>query len=89
LGFIANELITNAVKHGKGKIVLGLDVDPDRGYALSVCNEGPSLPAGFDPSDCKGLGMKIIRSMVKQIGGELGFGQGIDNRGVRFVVRFS
>ena len=89
LGFIANELITNAVKHGKGKIVLGLDADPDRGYALSVCNEGPPLPAGFDPNGCKGLGMKIIRSLVKQIGGEFSFGRGSDNQGARFVVRFA
>jgi len=89
LGFIANELITNAVKHGKGKIIVGLDADPDRGYALSVCNEGPALPAGFDPNLSKGLGMKIIRSMIKQIGGELGFGRGADNQGARFVVRFS
>jgi two-component system, sensor histidine kinase PdtaS len=89
LGFIANELITNAVKHGKGKIVLGLDADPDRGYALSVCNEGPALPAGFDPNLSKGLGMKIVRSLVKQIGGDFGFGRGMDNLGARFVVRFS
>ena len=89
LGFIANELITNAVKHGKGKIVLGLDADPDRGYALSVCNEGPPLPAGFDPNGCKGLGMKIIRSLVKQIDGEFGFGRGAGNQGARFVVRFA
>ena len=89
LGFIANELITNAVKHGNGKIVLGLDADPDRGYALSVCNEGPPLPAGFDPNGCKGLGMKIIRSLVKQIGGEFSFGRGSDNQGARFVVRFA
>jgi len=89
LGFIANELITNAVKHGKGKIIVGLDADPDRGYALSVCNEGPPLPAGFDPNLSKGLGMKIVRSLVNQIGGEFGFGRGAGNQGARFVVRFA
>jgi two-component sensor histidine kinase len=89
LGFIANELITNAVKHGSGKIIVGLDCDPDRGYAMSVCNEGNSLPHGFDPSVSKGLGMKIVQSLVRQIGGEFAFGRGADNRGARFVVRFS
>lgn len=89
LGFIANELITNAIKHGKGKIIVGLDSDPDSGYALSVCNEGAPLPEGFDPNASKGLGMKIVRSLVKQIGGEFEFGRGADNQGARFVVRFS
>ena len=89
LGFIASELITNAVKHGKGKIIVGLDADPDCGYALSVSNEGPPLPAGFDPRASKGLGMKIVQSLAKQIGGEFCFGQTADNQGARFVVRFS
>jgi two-component sensor histidine kinase len=89
LAFIANELITNAVKHGKGRILVGLDIDPDRGYALSVCNEGAPLPDGFDPAASKGLGMKIIRSLVQKIGGEFGYGRGAENQGARFVVLFS
>jgi len=89
LGLIANELITNAVKHGSGRIIVGLDTDPDKGYALSVSNDGPPLPDGFDPAGCKGLGMKIIHSLVRTIGGDFGFGRGTDNRGARFVVLFS
>ena len=57
LGFIANELITNAVKHGKGRIIVSLDTDPETGYALSVSNRGAALPDDFDPAACKGLGM--------------------------------
>ena len=89
LGFIANELITNAVKHGRGRIIVGLDTDLDKGYALSVTNDGPPLPDGFDPAACKGLGMKIIESLVRTIGGDFGFGRGTDNQGTRFVVLFS
>jgi len=89
LGFIANELITNALKHGRGRIIVGLDTDPDKGYALSVSNDGPPLPDGFDPAACKGLGMKLIQSLVRKIGGDFGFGRGADNRGARFVVLFS
>jgi two-component sensor histidine kinase len=89
LGFIANELITNAVKHGRGRIIVGLDADPDKSYTLSVCNDGPALPDGFDPDLCQGLGMKLIRSLVRKIGGEISFGQGADNQGARFVVLFS
>ena len=89
LGFIANELITNAVKYGTGRITVSLEPNPEKGYALSVSNDGPGLPDGFDPADRKGLGMRIIRSLVKQIGGELRIGRGERNQGTRFTVLFS
>ncbi len=89
LGFIANELITNAAKHGTGRIAVRLEADAAKGYALSIANEGPGLPEGFDPAAGKGLGMRIIRSLVKQIGGELRIGRGDNNQGARFTVLFS
>ena len=49
LGFIANELITNAVKYGTGRITVSLEPNPEKGYTLSVSNDGPGLPEGFDP----------------------------------------
>ena len=89
LGFIANELITNATKYGTGRITVRLEPNSEMGYALSVANEGPALPEAFDPAACKGLGMRIIRSLVKQIGGELRIGRGDRNQGARFTVLFS
>jgi len=89
LGFIVNELITNAVKHGKGRITVRLEPNPGKGYALSVSNDGPVLPEGFDPGASKGLGMKIVRSLVERIGGELRIGRGDKNEGTRFTVLFS
>ena len=89
LSFAVNELITNAAKHGKGRITVRLERNPGGGYALSVSNDGPVLPEGFDPFACKGLGMKIIRSLVERIGGELHVGRGDNNQGTRFTVLFS
>jgi two-component sensor histidine kinase len=89
LGFIVNELITNAVKHGKGRIMVRLEPNPGKGYALSVSNDGPALPEGFDPAACKGLGMKIIQSFAERIGGELRIGRGDKDQGTRFTVLFS
>ena len=89
LGFIANELITNATKYGTGRITVRLEPNPEKGYALSVSNEGAALPEAFDPAAGKGLGMRIIRSFVKQIGGELRIGRGDRNQGARFTVLFS
>ena len=37
LGFIANELITNATKYGTGRITVSLEANPEKGYTLSVC----------------------------------------------------
>jgi two-component sensor histidine kinase len=34
-----------------------------------VSDNGPGLPIGFNPACSKGLGMKIVLSLVKQIGG--------------------
>jgi two-component sensor histidine kinase len=89
LGFIVNELITNAAKYGKGRITVRLERNPGEGYALSVADDGPALPEGFDPVACKGLGMRIIRSFVERIGGELRIGRGDKNLGTRFTVLFS
>jgi two-component system, sensor histidine kinase PdtaS len=89
LGFIVNELVTNAAKYGKGRITIRLERNPGKGYALSVSNDGPSLPEGFDPAAGKGMGMRIIRSFVVQIGGALRIGRGDNNQGTRFTVQFS
>jgi two-component sensor histidine kinase len=89
LGFIASELITNAAKHGAGRITVTLEANPTKGYALSVASEGPTLPEGFDPAAGKGLGMRIIRSLVERIGGELRIGRGDNSQGAQFTVLFS
>lgn len=89
LGFIANELITNAAKYGNGRITVRLEQCPGKGYALSVSNDGPPLPQNFDPAASKGLGMKIIRSLVERIGGELKIGRGASDEGAQFTVFFA
>ncbi len=89
LGFIASELITNALKYGDGPITVRLAPDPRKGCALTVENAGPALPEGFVPAESKGLGMRIIRSFVGSIGGELCVGRGEKNQGARFTVLFS
>jgi two-component sensor histidine kinase len=89
LGFIANELITNAVKYGAGRITVSLEAISAKGYAFSVSNDGPGLPEGFDPAASKKMGMRIIQSLVKQIGGELRIGRGDRNQGTQFTVLFS
>lgn len=88
LGFIVSELIANAAKYGSGRIAISLQPHPGFGYALSVSNDGPTLPEGFDPSASKGLGMRIIQSFARQIGGELRIARGDDGLGARFTILF-
>jgi hypothetical protein len=40
--------------------ITGRNQSPDNGYALSVLNDDPVLPEGFDPAACKGLAMTTI-----------------------------
>jgi two-component sensor histidine kinase len=87
LSLILNELITNAIKHGKGRITVTL-AKAGTGHALSVCNGGPALPESFDPTACKGLGMTLVSSLAAQIGGELRIDPGDDNDCTRFTVLF-
>jgi two-component sensor histidine kinase len=89
LSFIVNELVTNAAKYGEGPITVRLEVDPGRGCALSVSNDGGTLPDGFDPATSTGLGMTIVRTFVESIGGNLRFGRNDNDRGARFTVLFS
>jgi two-component system, sensor histidine kinase PdtaS len=88
LGFIVNELITNCAKYAKGNIAVRLETTSPASHSLSVSDDGPGLPSGFDPATSKGLGMKIVLSLVKQIGGELRILPGDDGRGARFMVAF-
>jgi two-component system, sensor histidine kinase PdtaS len=88
LGFIANELITNAAKYSTGRITLSLKTEPGKRYSLSVSNKGPGLPEGFDLGSRKGLGMRIIQSFVEQIGGELRIDRVDRSQGTRFTVLF-
>jgi len=88
LGFIVNELITNSAKYAKSNITVRLETSPSIGHSISVLDDGPGLPAAFDPAASKGLGMKIVGSLVKQIGGELQIAAGKNGRGATFTVTF-
>jgi len=88
LGFIVNELITNSAKYAEGHVSVRIEATSPTDRSLSVMDDGPGMPAGFRPEDSKGLGMKIVLSLVKQIGGTLSIVPGDNGRGTRFLVKF-
>ncbi len=88
IGFIVAELVTNSAKHAKSDIVVRLEASPTLGHSISVLDNGPGLPREFDPTKSKGLGMKIVLSLVQQINGVLRITSGADGRGASFIVTF-
>ena len=64
LAVVANELFTNAVKHGSGKIRLGFIVQDH--YALfRIADEGPGFPGGFDPESLSRVGLELVQTVVR------------------------
>jgi two-component sensor histidine kinase len=88
LGFIVNELITNAAKYANGLITVRLETISPAVHSISVSDKGPGLPDGFNPADSKGLGMKIVLSLVQQINGQLTIAPREHGQGGRFTVSF-
>ncbi len=61
LGLIVSELVTNAAKYGKGRIVVGVARAPG-GLDISVSDEGPGFPDAMPGS---GLGMRLITALAR------------------------
>jgi two-component sensor histidine kinase len=88
VGLIVNELVTNAAKHGHGTIAVSYAVNGDR-RLVTVSDEGDGLPSGFDPKTAKtGLGMKVVRLLAGQLGGDFTATSGPQGRGTEFCVAF-
>ncbi|MHA3774153.1 sensor histidine kinase [Verrucomicrobiota bacterium sgz303538] len=77
---LAQEAVTNALKHGKPHIITVQVAFEADGVLLSVADDG----AGFDPSRAPGLkeghfGLQGMRERVKRLGGKIEIMSGIGN----------
>jgi two-component sensor histidine kinase len=88
IGLLTNELVTNAAKHGAGKVVVFYKID-GTARELSVCDEGEGVSKNFDPANSKGLGMKVVGLLAKQLGGTLAVSANPSGRGACFQVAFA
>jgi two-component sensor histidine kinase len=90
IALIANELITNAAKHASpegsppGRVAVRLSEMADATLLLSVSDDGPGLPADFDMATSKGLGMRVVMALTKQLGGNIAHHSGAD--GTSFIL---
>ena len=64
LGLVTTELVTNTLKHGRGRIRLRVRREAG-GIEISARDDGPGLPADLDPARSQGLGMRLILALAK------------------------
>ncbi len=74
-GLIINELVSNSIKHAfndgrKGRIIVEFLLLPNGKRSLAVADDGEGIPHNFDIDKTDSLGMKLVSSLSKQIGGE-------------------
>jgi len=68
LALLINELVANAVSHGfagraRGRVTIRAEREGELAI-VRVSNDGHGIPAGFDPAQSTGLGMRIIQRLV-------------------------
>ncbi len=73
IALVVNELIANAIEHGfhtarEGEIHITVK-EEDGEVSLWISNSGDRLPEGFDPADSKSLGLQIVTSLSRALGG--------------------
>jgi PAS domain S-box-containing protein len=76
LGLIVTELVCNALKYGqkadgRGTVQVKFRVEADGHRRLTVTDDGPGLPEGFNPRTSQGLGMRLVTGLIDQLKGRL------------------
>jgi PAS domain S-box-containing protein len=86
-GLMANELLSNSLKHGfpagrKGKISVSIR-RIEGAVRMVVQDNGIGLPMNLDAGTCNSMGLKLVESLANQLGGALLFtsGQGCHVQG--------
>ena len=97
---IVQNLVDNALRYGVegGSVLVSLKCQPDR-IVMRVVDDGPGVPASerahlFDrfvrgkeqTTSGTGLGLAIVAQAVRALGGRIETADGIDGRGIAFVV---
>jgi two-component sensor histidine kinase len=90
IALIVNELITNAAKHAfsepspTGRIAVKLSKASDENILVSVRDNGLGLSADFDLAKSKGLGMRVVIALTRQLGGNITHHSGVT--GTEFIL---
>jgi PAS domain S-box-containing protein len=88
-GLIINELVSNALKHAfygreGGVITIRLQRNGPM-FSLTVSDNGTGLPLSVDPATAETLGLQLVSTLTRQLGGVLAVYR---EEGTRFEVKF-
>ena len=69
LSLVLNETVSNVFKHSfdgrkEGRLLIGA-AQHDGLITISVADDGPGLPAGFDVESSESLGLSLVRTLVQ------------------------
>ena len=89
LGLYVTELVSNSIEHGLanlpgGRVYIRLRRS-DREAVLLIGDNGEGLPPGFDWERVNGLGFRVVKSLVAQLGARLEIRPG---ENTEFLIRF-
>ena len=91
LALITNELISNSMKYafpdGNGGMVrLEIREGPAGTYRYAYSDDGIGFPPGFRIESTETLGLRIVRALVRQLGGTLELAPGA---GTKIIITFT
>lgn len=90
-GLIINELVFNSLKYafpagGEGEVQIEFHYENNHNFLLIVSDNGVGFPKDFDFQNIQSLGLKLVKSLVKQLGGTIEI-NGSD--GTEFIITFT
>ncbi|HJE23513.1 MAG TPA: DUF4118 domain-containing protein [Methylorubrum populi] len=74
LSLLVVEVVTNALKHAfrdaeRGSIAIRLECLDTGQVVLSIADDGPGIPDGYDPAESHSLGFRIVQGLAAQLDG--------------------
>jgi two-component sensor histidine kinase len=91
LGLITNELLSNSLKYAfedrsQGEIIISFSQKVPGSYALLIKDSGKGLDENLDIENAKSLGLKLVKTLTRQINGQLKI---VAQPGATFEIDFS
>ncbi len=88
-GLIANELVSNALRHAfpsgtEGQIAVALKSKNDR-TILKISDNGVGFPEEVDFRSARSLGLQLVTTLTEQLSGEITLNNG---KGTEFIITF-
>lgn len=84
VGLIVVELVSNALEHAQGT-ALQIRITVQPGVRITVSDNGPGMPNGFEAQRTRSLGLRIAMQFTEQLGGKLVFSA---ENGTQAVLEF-